>query len=382
VNTPLRVAVASSGLGHIRRGIESWAEDLGNALRRASVDVTLFQGFGENAETWRQTLSCARRFQPRAARILSATRRVGGWKYGFGSEYEVEQSTFAFSLWKKVRRGYDILHVQDPWVARWLDFLNRQNLSGPRVILAHGTEEPGEALKRYSYLQHLTPGYRDQWEQVRPAEQLSFGIPNFIDTATFRPGDRTAAREMFGLPQDAVVFLSVAALKKHHKRCDYLIREFAEFRRHFAGRAILVLAGAREKETPEVVELGKSLLGDSALFLESLDRQKLTYLYRAADIFALASLHEMMPIALLEALSSGLPIACNDTPTLRWMVGRAGEPEDISGPGGLVRQWSRLADESARAERAAQARLHAECTFSEPVIVKQILEMYHAVARA
>jgi glycosyltransferase involved in cell wall biosynthesis len=381
VKSPLRIGIASSGLGHIRRGIESWAEDLGNALRRASVDVTLFQGAGESAAPWRQTLSCARRFEAPAARILSMTQKLGGWRYGLGSEYEIEQSTFAFSLWKKIRRDYDILHVQDPLVARRLDLLNRWNLSRPRVILAHGTEEPDEVLQRYSYLQHLTPGYRDHWEASRLPSQVSFGIPNFIDTAMFHPGDRAAARDSFGLPREALIFLSVAALKKHHKRCDYLIHEFAEFRRQFGSPALLVLAGAREKETPEIVALGKSLLGDSAVFFEALDRQKLTSLYRTADIFALASLHEMMPIALLEALSSGLPISCNNTETLRWMAGPAGEPEDISIPGGLVRQWMRLTAPEKRAERSWNARRHAEETFSEPVVVKQILDMYDTVAR-
>ena len=106
------------------------------------------------------------------------------------------------------------------------------------------------------------------------------------------------------------------------------------------------------------------------------------YLYQAADIFALASLHEMMPIAMLEALASGLPIACNDTPTMRWMAGPAGEPNDISAEGALAAQLLRLTDPVERSRFSWQARAHAERTFSEPVVIPQMLQMYGEVMAA
>src|SRR6266852_3195846 len=91
---PYRVAVASSGLGHIPRGIETWAADTARALRRAGQDVTLFQGDGAPAEEWQQVVPCARRFEPAAQQWVRRLRRMGGWRYGFGSGYQVEQTTF------------------------------------------------------------------------------------------------------------------------------------------------------------------------------------------------------------------------------------------------------------------------------------------------
>lgn len=377
-----RIAIASSGLGHVRRGVESWAEDLGKALHRSGENVTLYQADGRSDESWQRTLWTLRRFEAPNSSLLSWTRKAGGWRYGFGNEYEIEQSTFAWSLWKAVRSAFDIVHVQDPLVALQLDWLNRRGLSKARVILAHGTEEPVARLQRYRFLQHLAPNYDADWGPYRPLTQLSFAVPNFVDVEKFSPGDTQAARIAFGLPADALIVLSVAALKKHHKRCDYLIREFAAFRREYAGPALLIIAGAREKETEEIIALGRELLGDSVRIFEALDRQKLSTLYRAADIFALASLHEMMPIALLEALSSGLPISCNSTPTLRWMAGPSGVPEDISQPGGMVRQWNAMALVEARSEFARKARQYAESTFSEPVVMRQITAMYDAVMKA
>jgi glycosyltransferase involved in cell wall biosynthesis len=376
----LRVAIASSGLGHVRRGVESWANDLALALHAAGADITLFQGGRGGTEPWRHALPCIQRFKSSAARVLSITGRCGGWRYGAGSEYEIEQTTFALSLWRRVRGSFDVLHVQDPLLALQLQFLHRRGWSRPSVILAHGTEEPDSFLKRFSYLQHLAPCYDEAWRSHKPAEQLSFAVPNFVDTELFVPGDRDAARAEWNLPADTLIILSVAALKNTHKRCDYLIREFLAFREAYGGPALLVMAGGQDKETPAVLEIGRSLLGDSVRILGSIDREKLRSLYRAADIYALASLREMMPIAVLEALSSGLPITCNSTPTLEWMAGPGGVPEDISKPGGLVRQWLRLAARNTRALASAAARRHAEETFSAPVVLAQIEEMYGAVA--
>jgi 1,2-diacylglycerol 3-alpha-glucosyltransferase len=376
----LRIAIASSGLDHIRRGIESWANDLGEALHRSGAQVTLFQASGAPGP-WRRVLPCWRRNEPRIGRLLSLTRKLGGWRYGMGSEYEIEQTTFAFSLWREIRNGFDILHVQDPLVARILDALQQRGWSRPRVILAHGTEESNQLLRKFSNLQHLAPCYLEDWEAHRPPHQLVFAIPNFVNTDLFRPGDRRQARSAWNLPQDALIIICAAAIKKHHKRCDYLIREFAAFRGELTRPAVLVIAGAREQETPEIAELGKSLLGDAFVMMESLDRARMPSLYQAADIFSIASLHEMQGIAIVEALATAVPVSCNRTPVLEWVAGAGGVPEDISLPGGLVRQWRRLADPAVYAGYSDAARQHAVATFSETAVLHQILDMYDVVMR-
>lgn len=90
----------------------------------------------------------------------------------------------------------------------------------------------------------------------------------------------------------------------------------------------------------------------------------------------------MFGIVNLEALACGLPIACNRTPVLEWIVGPAGHPEDITAPGGLVRQWERLADPQVRAAIAPKARERAERMFSEGAILEQVTRMYNSVMTA
>jgi 1,2-diacylglycerol 3-alpha-glucosyltransferase len=377
----LRIAIASSGLGHVSRGIESWAADTAQALRRVGDDVALFQGAptGQETDSWRHVVPCRHRDDPAARRLVDTLRPLGGWRFGCGSGYDVEQTTFALALWRQIRADFDILHVQDPRIAVILDRLHRLGLSRPRVILAHGTEEPAAFLQKLSYLQHLAPNYLDDWQPNQPARQKAFAIPNFVDTERFRPGDRGEAREVWGLPRHVLVVLSVAAIKKTHKRIDSLIREFALFRRSVSQPTVLVIAGAREHETDELIQIGKRTLGSAVYFLPDVKREEMPCLYQAADVFALASLQEMMPIAVLEALASGLPVACNDTPTLQWMVGNAGLTSDIGWTGALAAQLMEISVPGECAKYGHNARERAVELFSEGSVVSQMRNMYRNV---
>jgi glycosyltransferase involved in cell wall biosynthesis len=375
----LKIAVAASGLAHVKRGVETWAQDLGEALRHAGVDATTFQGSADPDGPNGAVAGCMRRDEPRTARIVRALRGKGGWRIGLGSEYGVEQTTFALNLFRRVRRDYDILHVQDPQVALIFDRLNRMGLSRPRVILAHGTEEEPALLKKYSYLQHLAPNYLADWSQHQPPGQVTFAIPNFVNTEIFQPGDKAAARAACGLSPDTLLILSVGALKTTHKRMDYLIAEFGAWRQTYAGPAMLVIAGAVENETEAVVAAAAELGENAVLILKNQPRHKILQLLHAADIFTLASRHEMLPMAIIEALATGLPVACNATPTLKWLVGDAGRLTDITVAGALAAQFAVLAERSTRNTLARNARTQAERHFSEQAVVGQMLDMYRQV---
>lgn len=374
----MRIAIASSGLGHVNRGIETWAADTASALKRAGHAVELFQGGGVSYEDWRQAIWCWRRADPRTLRLLTVTTRIGGWRYGFGSAYQIEQSTFAVALWLKVRRKFDVVHLQDPWTAGILERLHSLGVSRPRVILAHGTNEEPLFLKKFSTLQLWTPFALESWEQYRPGGQKVFSMPNFVDTKQFYPGDQGSARTRFGLPEDAFIVLCVAAIKKRHKRIDYLIAEFSQFAEEYGGPAVLILAGAREADTEELRALGKKLLGDRVRFYENLSRNELADLYRSADVFVLPSLREMFGLVLIEAMASGLPVCCHDNEEFRWITGAAGYFGDLQTPGVLAGLLKRVATEGAeRARKEAIDRVNA--FFTEEAVVPRFIEMYKAV---
>jgi glycosyltransferase involved in cell wall biosynthesis len=376
---PLRVAIGSCGLGHVRRGIEAWAEDTAAALHRRGVNVSLFGG--APGPGLFESLHCMKRHRGAARSVARVFRRLGGWRYGLGSAWDVEQTTFAFFLWLQVRREYDIVHVQDPTTGKILDHLHRFGLSRPRVILANGTDESVEWLSHLSAVQELSPVAASRWPRRGGNHHPAvFCVPNFINLKAFSAGDQEVARRRIDLPANALIVLCCAAIARFHKRIDYLIREFAAFAEGYAGEAFLVIAGARESDTDAVIALGRELLGERVLFLVDLPRTEMPQLYRAVDLFVLSSLFEAFGIVLLEAMATGLPVICNDTPTFRHVVGPAGLFADISKENSLARALLAMAQPGVRGPLAQAARAHVEANFSERVVVDQLLEMYSRVA--
>lgn len=376
-----RIAIASSGLGHVARGIEAWADDLAAALHARGENVILCKGAGPANRSYERTVSCLRREAPATLRLLRYLPRQLSWRVGLGSGYGVEQTTFALNLVRLLRRErIDVLHVQDPQVAILTQRARRLGLVRTRTILAHGTEEPPAFLQRVQYLQHLAPWHLDRARAEGVWKPTWTAIPNFIDTDRFAPGRSDALRAELGIPADALVVLTAAAIKRGHKRIDYLISEFSRLRQQVSGLPVwLVVAGGWEAETDELVAEGARLLGDRVRFLVRFPRQRMPELYRAADVFVLCSLFEMMPIALIEATASGLPCIVNAHPILEWMTGPGGSRIDMAAPGELSGALASLFVGSERRVLAAAARSHCGSNFSQEVVVTQILEYYKRV---
>jgi len=377
-----KIVVASSGLGHVSRGIEAWANDLSRALAERGFDVRLCKGAGEAAESREYVASCWQRDSARTARLLEGLPKRGSWRLGLGSGYDIEQTTFAWSLLRLLRRQrIDLVHVQDPRVALLVQRAGRLGLVKTRVILGHGTEEPLKFLSKINYLQHLAPWHLEEARAAGVWKPTWTAIPNFIDVEQFARGEAGALRAELGIPEDAIVALAAAAIKRSHKRIDWLIGEFAELRRRRPDLPVwLVVAGGREGETNELVAEGRRRLGDSVRFLVRFPRERMRELYRSSDIFMLGSLKEMMPIALLEAASSGLPCLVHPHPVMQWMIGPGGRAVDMTAPGTLANTLMEFAsDARLRTKLGAAARRHCVENFSKDRVVDQILDYYRFV---
>ena len=221
----MKIAVASSGLGHVARGIETWAMSLADPLAERGVQVTLFGGAApiERVSGFRcqvsgpeshsracpiRVLPCLRRGD-RAARRLAACSPAFAWRWGLTSAYGWEQLSFWRRLWGILRaEGFDILHVQDPMLACWCQAFRRAGLLRTRVVLAHGTEESPEFLRRFSHVQHLAPWHRQALLDANRSagwtgKARHYDIPNFVDIETFRPAtsvEKKAGRRELGIP--------------------------------------------------------------------------------------------------------------------------------------------------------------------------------------
>ena len=397
-----KIAIASSGLGHVARGIETWALDTANALARKGCDVTLFAAGAVESEAPCVALSCIRR---RTALSDLIIRLLPGfsWRWGLQSGYGLEQLTFWRRLRSELKAGdFDVLHIQDPMLADLCRKARARGSLRTKEILAHGTEEPLEFLSHFDYLQHLAPWHLEQsLAQLEGRQDDSPGstgprpfwtaMPNFIDTALYRPvggpDEKLALRRELGIPENAFVIGTAAAIKKHHKRIDYMIREFAQFSTSGFSSQLsalspyLVIAGSYQPDTPKLQALAEALCPGKIKFLVNHPHEKMPNLFRCFDAFVLTSVFEMMPIALLEAISTGLPVITNNHPVLEWMGGEGGLRLDMRVDGALVETLKALSPESTKMLGEA-ARRHALAHYSEQAVIAQYLAYYERILTA
>ncbi|HPV30945.1 MAG TPA: glycosyltransferase family 4 protein [Bacteroidales bacterium] len=125
-------------------------------------------------------------------------------------------------------------------------------------------------------------------------------IPNCVDTNTYSPRDRSAARIALGIPTDARVLLFVAASLDN--------------RRKGFKKLLAVLEKLDSLTDLYLISLGKTGAGtlrhSSHLNLGNVSSDRLLALvYNAADCFVIPSSEDNLPNTVLEAMSCGTPVA-------------------------------------------------------------------------
>lgn len=372
----VQIAILSSGLGHVKRGIETWTEDLGRALFERGVRVTVYKGGGKSQADYEKVVPCVQRTS-RLSQLIIRHRPSFLWRFGLGSCFTLEQTTFCWAILPELLfRQFDIIHTQEPGVALFCQRLSLFRLIRSKLILGHGTNESFDFLQKIDNLQHLAPFHLDEAIINGVRNKKAFSIGNFVDTKLFCPNENQALRQELGIPNNAFVILSVAAIMKKVKRIDYLISEVAALK---DSTVYLIVAGTKSDETDELLREGKASLGGRALFLIDYPRERIPLLYAVADLFVLCTFKEMMSVALLEALSSGLPCLVHQYPVEEWMLGNGGESLDMSRPGELTHVIRKYMDVEFREEKSLMAREQALENFSRDVVVDQILKMYEDV---
>jgi glycosyltransferase involved in cell wall biosynthesis len=201
-------------------------------------------------------------------------------------------------------------------------------------------------------------------------------IPNGVDCLVFRPGRNDALRRELGVAADELVLGTVGHLRAE-KDCGFLLRAFAEAR---IESCVLVIAG----EGPERARLRKMAaelgLSGRVLFPGSVDPAPW---YRMFDLFVMSSITEQMPLALLEAMATGLPALCTDAGDSAWMLDSPDLPAivkrgDFGGYVEALRRWA--ADEKLRRAAGLRNRQRCEREFSLDRMVERWSALYEECA--
>jgi glycosyltransferase involved in cell wall biosynthesis len=132
-------------------------------------------------------------------------------------------------------------------------------------------------------------------------------IPAITDDRVFRPFDRSAARDLLEVPQDAFVVLVGAGSLAHPRKgvVDYAIPALRRLRELAADRHVFVLAvGARGEELE--LPLPSRVVGALA------DPVAIALGYQAADAYLCTTIADAGPLMIPEALLCGTPVVAFD----------------------------------------------------------------------
>lgn len=362
----MRVALACSGLGRVRRGNETWAQTVAEGLHATGTDVVLFGG-APRLET-----ACPYVHVPSVARDSALLARWMSW----GRRYLLEQRSFVLGLRRRLRRGrFDLVHVADPDLALRL----RRTLGpgGPRVIYKDGLLLGPPWCSRFERVQVLAPYYREQADAEGVDTRGWSVIPHMVDVRRFHPApDRAAARaELLGgrIAADRLVVLAVGDFSPEgSKRLDWVVQEVARLPAEVPAE-LVVLGQATPRQLAEFTRRAEAALGGRVHALTSIPQEEMPRWYRLADVFVHAALREPFGIVFLEAMASGLPVVAHTFPVTRWIVGEGGECVDMTEPGAaaaVLERWHR--DRGLLRSLGARARERA-CSEFAP---ERVLPLY------
>lgn len=378
----MKVAIASSGLEHIKRGMEGWSEDISRGLYEKGVDVTLFKGSGAKKSDYEVILPTLKR-NGLTAKIIGKITAKGGWRIGLGSPPAVESFVFGVQLLRQLRKGYDIVHIKQGSLAAFLVRAKKLGYFKVPMVLSNGQIANEKFLSRFDYVQHLTPCRESiSCDEITSSElpENRFVIPNFIDTNKFTPQDKESCRKKLGLSRDAFIVLSVGTVKKYHKRMDYFIEEMSRLKQYPDRPLHFVITGARDPETEEIIKLGKEKLGDKLTFFLDIPRDQMPEIYGAADVFVLCSVVEAFGTVLIEAMSCKIPVVCHNYASFKWIIQEGGILTDMEKKSNLaIALESYLLDEDQRLKLGEWGRTRVLSAFSQNVVISKMIEMYKKI---
>jgi len=306
----------------VQRGFERYFSDLFGILD-GQLDITLYKSAG------------APRAKHRIPPLLWPLTRFlralpGGWPLG-RTEYKRDSLAFGLCMLPDLmRRRFDVIHCIDPPMAHVLERLRRYTRYHGRLLFTEGSVMSPHSYPRVDRIHHVAEqAFQDALEAGVPEQHMTL-VPCGLRTDAFTPtATRARLRGEHGISESAFVVLSVAALKREHKRTDYLIEEVAAL----PGDVVLWLDG--NPEDAHVERLAVDRLGDRCR-ITHVPAEEVRDLYGAADVLVHASLSESFGLSIVEAICAETPVLTHDSPHFRWLVADEECLLDMSQPGRLA----------------------------------------------
>ena len=344
----LYLVIACSGIGHINRGFETFAEELSRTLGAFPEFSTRLCTGAKNAQNAAIALPCVKRTSSLAALLARVMRR---------DPYFVEQFSFALSILPLLfLRPPDVIIASDGALCNILSKLRHTFCLKFKILFSNG----GPYSPPYPACDHVHQVLRSECEKgeqagYHPDSQtlIPYGFAIAKDWQPSVPPSVLQERLALGLPIDRKIVVSVGAINRSHKRMDYLVIEVGQI--PLEQRPFVVILGQSDEETAGVLDLADRVLGKDGYVARSVAAFEVRRYLRMADAFILCSLGEGFGRVIVEALAEGLPCILHDAPFAREVGGPLSVLVDQTQDGNLCYALiSELSRHTLREETAAR----------------------------
>lgn len=315
-----------------------------------------------------------------------------------GAPFAIPYSRRLFALIPRL--GLDIIHTQHPFPVGRLGVYFARRLDVPVVYTFHTQYElyahyvPLNQRLVRSLARRLVVSHAEQCDGIicpapsareilttygvrRPLEML----PNAIDLCAFEhvaPGN-VRARHGIGAAERVAIYCGRLAREKN---LTFMLQALRDVLIQVPGIRLLMVGEGMEAEA--LMGLARRLgLGDRVLFTGRVPYDEVPRYYAAADLFVMTSMTEVRPLALLEAMASGLPVVAVAAPGLTDTVTSEVDGlltgNDAAEFAGAVRRM--LTDDALRRQMGRRARKSA-AAYSIVNTTRRLLEIYESLCQA
>ena len=207
-----------------------------------------------------------------------------------------------------------------------------------------------------------------------PAEQVTY-VPVGVDADRFSPtDDGTEVRRKLGIPAEAIVLLFVGRLT-HPKNLFRMVDAFSGLRARIQ-ESVLLIAGSGELQKQVARYIERQALPDVRM-LGHVPNEELPALHACADFFVMASTYEGQPVALLEAMSSGVPPILSEIPVMKQIVAESGVgiTVDFTSPSDAAARIADYVGNSKSGQDREASRDYVVRTMSADVCAERYLDL-------